>query len=160
MANPIVFKKGESNLANKESYDFNISSNAKGTEQGNAKSSLNISKEIEPGVKPQEFKSNNESFSKVQKQDMIPDEYDDMEIPDEHAIPQRIVVPQSTYIHESTLLKNRFNNRKSIKSVFIKRNSKSSLSDMSDISAKKKVIAQIIRPDSNSLVRQGQSLRK
>jgi hypothetical protein len=68
---------------------MNPSNYERGTEQGNAKSALNISKEVkEEGVNEPKPVINNLA---------IPDEFDEMEIPQEHALPVRIVVPVSKY---------------------------------------------------------------
>ena len=81
--------KNDSLKCCKESQAMNPSNCERGTEQGNGKSALNISKEVK-----EEW---NIEQKPVLNSMAIPDEYDEMEIPQEHALPVRIVIPISKY---------------------------------------------------------------
>ncbi len=83
--NRLNCSKNDSLKCCKESQVMNPSNYERGTEQGNAKSALNISKEVKEENEPKPVIINL----------AIPDEFDEMDIPQEHALPVRIVIPAS-----------------------------------------------------------------
>ena len=123
--------KNDSTIGLKKSNEDHSSSNAKATEQGNAKSSLNISKKD----LPKEELLAKDAFD---QSNTVANEFDDLVIPNEHAIPIRIVVPMTTFIHNSKhWMKYKNKLRKTVKTANVymhNKNSQTSLTEMSDIS--------------------------
>jgi hypothetical protein len=123
--------KNDSTIGLKKSNEDHSSSNAKATEQGNAKSSLNISKKDLPKEEMLAKDANDQS-------NIVANEFDDLVIPNEHAIPTRIVVPMTTFIHNNKhWMKYKSKLRKTVKTAncyMHNKNSQTSLTEMSDIS--------------------------
>ena len=123
--------KNDSTICVKKINEEHSSSNAKATEQGNAKSSLSISKKD---------LQKDETMLKdsLDQSNIVANEFDDLVIPSEHAIPSRIEVPMTTFIHNNKhWVKYKSKLHKTVKTAncyMHNKNSQTSLTEMSDIS--------------------------